>query len=271
MRNEYVAVDTGTINKNNNNNNNNAAQGKPNQTAWEWFKEKPLQRWPFFLFLLFGLLTVIWLFMYIAGQASGYILAGAFAVVMSVYGANHFRLLLGLKEEVDKMDKLNQAFRAENAAIKQEVDKLSRARESLTNVEEKLEESNAKLKENLEKFRELDNNLKKLAGSNIQGLEKLQSSCEAVMNRWKESLIKHEKTLLNKVFDGFEFADDKPDMSKEEFQNFIKALPPAYQERWRNMKVTFEELAGDDNLMQYDEFRKLVDRWAEEEALGVKK
>jgi len=266
--NNYVAID---MKGQNNSTNNNNQQQKPNQTAWEWFKEKPLQRWPFLLFFVFFALTFIWLFIYLSAGITGCALAAAFAVVMSLYGANHFRLLLGLKEEVDKMDKLNQSFRAENAQLRQEVDKLSRARENLTNVEIKLKESNAKLKENLEKFRELDKNLKQLSGSNIQGLEKLQSSCEAVMNRWKESLIKHEKTLLNKVFDEFEMSDNKPDMSKEEFDQFIKALPPSYQDRWKKMNTTFEELAGEDNIMQYDEFRKLVDRWAEEEALVVQK
>jgi len=266
-KNGYVTINTNKENTNNNQ----QQQSKPNQTAWEWFKEKPLQRWPFLLFIVFFLLTFIWIIIYLGGGVTGCALAGAFAIVMSLYGANHFRILLALKEEVDKMDKLNQSFRAENAQIRQEVDKLSRASENLTNVEVKLKESNQKLKANLEKFRELDKNLKQLSGSNIEGLEKLQTSCEAVMNRWKESLIKHEKTLLNKVFDEFEMNDSKPDMSKEEFIQFINALPPSYQDRWTNMNTTFEELAGDDNIMQYEEFRNLVDRWAEEEAIGNKK
>jgi len=68
-----------------------------------------------------------------------------------------------------------------------------RAREQLLIIERNLKEGNEKLKTNLIKFRELDKNLKQLSGSNIEGLEKLQHSCEAVINRWKESLIGHEK------------------------------------------------------------------------------
>merc|ERR1712154_406211 len=98
-----------------------------------------------------------------AGGSTAYILAGVAAVVMSGYGANHFRILLGLKEQVDKMASLNREFRVENAALQQEVDKLKRARVQLSSVEAGLKESNRKLKENVEKFRQLDNNLKKLA------------------------------------------------------------------------------------------------------------
>jgi len=268
-KNEYIPINS--IQQTKNSKTIRSEEPKKNQTAWEWFKEKPLQRWPFLLFILFGVLTVVWILMYLTSSLSGYVLAAVFAMVMSFYGANYFRILLGLKEEVDKMDKLNRDFRAENVALKQEVDKLSRAREQLTNVQQKLQESNVKLKQSLEKFRELDKNLKQLSGGNIQGLEKLQNSCQAVMNRWKESLIKHEKTMLNKVFDEFETNDDKTDMSKSEFELFLNALPPAYKMRWESMKTTFEEIAGDDNMIQYDEFRKLVDRWAEEEALLVKK
>jgi len=232
--------------------------------AWQWYWEKPLNRWPFLLFLVFAALTVIWAIMYLAGQKTGYIMAGVCAVVMAGYGANHFRLLLGLKEEVDKMAGLNRQFKQENAALRQEVDKLTRARVQLQTVEGELRESNQRLKVNLEKFRELDNNLKNLAGSNLEGLEKLQKSSKAVMDRWKESLIKNEKQILNKVYEAFEYKDDKEDMNEEEFNEFLSNLPTEYRKKFQSIGKTFKELAGDDNLMQYDEFRNLVDVWAEE-------
>jgi len=182
------------------------------------------------------------------------------------YGANHFRLLLGLKEEVDRMARLNREFKQENAALRQEVDKLTRARVQLQTVEGELRESNQRLKVNLVKFRELDENLKNLAGNNLEGLEKLQKSSKAVMDRWKESLIKNEKAILNKVYDQFEYKDDKEDMSEQEFTEFLDALPTEYRKRFQAIGKSFRDLAGDDNLMQYDEFKRLVDEWADEVA-----
>mmetsp|Transcript_61275 Transcript_61275/g.97535 ORF Transcript_61275/g.97535 Transcript_61275/m.97535 type:complete len:279 (-) Transcript_61275:1047-1883(-) len=236
---------------------------------WKWFCESPLKRYQFLIFLLFGGLTIVWLLMFIVSggnDSTAYILAGVAAIIMSGYGANHFRILLGLKEQVDKMSKLNREFRAENAALQQEVDKLSRAREQLSSVEAGLKESNRKLKENVEKFRKLDENLKKLADSNIEGLEKLQKSSEQVMKTMQESLVRHEKEILNKVFDHLELGDNREGLTKAEFEEFWKQMPSSYAERWRKKKQKFEDIAGDDGILDYDEFTKLCDQFAEDEA-----
>jgi len=234
---------------------------------WKWFLEKPLQRKSFIMFLIPAALTIVWLIMFISsmGGATSYILAGVSAIIMSAMGANHFRILLALKEEVDKMSRLNQQFRAENMALQQEVDKLGRAREQLSSVEAGLKESNRKLKENVEKFRKLDENLKKLADSNIEGLEKLQKSSQQVMKTMQENLIRHEKQILMKVFDHLELKDTKDGLSKSEFDNFWTQMPSSYNARWKAMGMSFEELAGDD-VLDYEEFRRLVDTFAEKEA-----
>merc|ERR1712154_608259 len=120
----------------------------------------------------------------------------------------------------------------------------------LSSVEAGLKESNRKLKENVEKFRKLDENLKKLADSNIEGLEKLQKSSEQVMKTMQENLIRHEKQGL----------------SKAEFEDFWAQMPNSYMERWKRMGQTFEDIAGDDGVLDYDEFRQMVDGFAEQEA-----
>jgi len=234
--------------------------------ACQWFLEKPLSRWPFVVFLLFAALTLVWMIMYLVGSKTGYILAGVFALIMAAYGANHFRILLALKEEVDKMARLNRDFKEENAALRQEVDKLGRARAQLQTVQGELRESNEQLKENLIKFQELDSNLKNLAVSNVEGLEKLKKSSKAVMDRWNQSFIQHEKAILNKVYEYFEYKDDKEDMTETEFHDFLNALPAEYRKKFEEMNKTFKDMAGDDNLMQYEEFTALVDAWAGEVA-----
>eukprot|EP01083_Nonionella_stella_P093586 262348_1 len=235
---------------------------------WKWFCESPIQRYQFLIFLLFGGLTVVWLLMFVgsAGSATAYILAGIAAIIMSGYGANHFRILLGLKEQVDKMANLNQQFRKENAALQQEVDKLERAREQLCSVESGLKESNKKLKENVEKFRQLDKNLKQLADSNIEGLEKLQRSSEKVMKTMEESLERHEKEILHKVFEHLEWSDKEEGLDRKEFARFWEQMPTSYMERWKRSGKTFEDYAGQDELLQFDEFSQLCDEFAVEEA-----
>jgi len=75
-----------------------------------------------------------------------------------------------------------------------------------------------------------------------------------------------KKGILNKVYDHFEYKDDKEDMSEQEFNEFLDALPTEYRKRFQVMGKTFKDLAGDDNMMQYEEFKNLVDAWADEVA-----
>jgi hypothetical protein len=244
--------------------------GPPQATGisapFKWFWANPLKRYPFAIFVFFGILTFLWLILYFTASTTGYVMAGVAAVLMSCYGANHFRILLGLKEQVDKMSNLNREFRGENAALKTEVDKLSKAKDQLNGVEVGLRDSNRKLKENVEKFKQLDRNLKKLSDSNIKGLAKLQQSSQAVMNTMSASLIRHEKDILYKVFQHMQLKDNHPGLTEEEFNDFLDALPESYRERFRASGDTFASLAGKDNVLDIQEFRQMVDKFAELEA-----
>ena len=238
------------------------------KNPWKWYLEKPLQRWPFLFFIIFGCLGILWLILYAVGTSSAFILSGVCAIFMSLFGAYHFRILLGLREQVDKLSKLNKTFKAENAALTQNVNKLTKAREELNGVEVRLKSANEKLKDNLVKFQELEKNLKNLAGSNISGLQKLQESSTQMMQKWKESLIKHEKAILQKLYDQFGGLDNNPDMSEDEYYKFVAALPQAYQDKLKKLGKSFQELAKDDGLIDFEEFAKLMDEFAEQEAQG---
>ena len=67
----------------------------------KWFKESPLRRWTFGVMLLFALLTPIWIIIRATGPMAGDIISGIAGFALAVYGANHFRILLGLKEQVN--------------------------------------------------------------------------------------------------------------------------------------------------------------------------
>ena len=86
------------------------------------------------------------------------------------------------------------------------------------------------------------------------------------MRTMQESLIRHEKEILNKVYDHLEWKDDKDGLTKEEFDEFLAALPQSYRERFDEYGQKFEQMAGDDGILDYNEFTQLVDKFAEAEA-----
>ena len=51
--------------------------------------------------LLFAPVCIIWIIVRATGTLTGDILSGLAAIFLAFYGANHFRILLGLKEQVN--------------------------------------------------------------------------------------------------------------------------------------------------------------------------
>ena len=67
-----------------------------------------------------------------------------------------------------------------------------------------------------------------------------------------------------RVQEAMEFGDDKEGLSRDEYDAFINALPQNFQDRFAHIK--FEEIAGDDEILDMDEFVKLADQFAVENA-----
>merc|ERR1712228_278104 len=211
-------------------------------------------------------LTPLWIIIRATGSLTGDILSGLCAFILACYGANHFRILLGLKEQVDKYAKNNQEFKAENVAIRTEVSKLTKAAEELTATSHRLKQTTKSYQENISKFKALDEKLGNLADDNIAGLEKLQEMSKTVQDSIQKELIQHQRDILMRVQETMEFGDDTDGLNEDEYNRFIAALPRNFQRRFENMQDTFDEIAGDDGILDLSEFTKLCDKFAVAEA-----
>merc|ERR1712154_566222 len=228
----------------------------------QWFKESPLKRWPFAVFLLFGILAIIWILIRATGSLTGDILSGLCAFILACYGANHFRILLGLKEQVDRFSKNNAAMKQENAALKMEVNKLSKAQEELGATADRLNQTTKSYQENISKFKALDEKLGKLADDNIAGLEKLQEMSKTVQDSIQKELVQHERDILMRVQETMEFGDDTEGLTEDEYNRFIDYLPVTFQQRFEKMGQSFSDIAGKDGILDMDEFTKICDEFA---------
>ena len=88
------------------------------------------------------------------------------------------------------------------------------------------------------------------------------------MSKWRENLIVHERTALNKVLDQVEYKDGKENMSREEFAAFLNSLPPEWRAKFTDRNITFDSVAGDDGQIDYQEFNKVLDAVTEDQALN---
>lgn len=53
-------------------------------------------------------------------------------------------------------------------------------------------------------------------------------------------------------------------MSKYEFDRFMERLPPHCQARFKELGMTFESVAGSDNIIDFMEVEKMLDRLVQE-------
>lgn len=103
-----------------------------------WFKEAPLRRWQFLVMCLPGIATILWIVLKATSSITGEVLCGLSACLLAGYGSYHFKILLGLKENVDRYRRSNESFKLENGALNQEVSKLERAAEQLAEINSSL-------------------------------------------------------------------------------------------------------------------------------------
>merc|ERR1711971_814837 len=160
----------------------------------------------------------------------------------------------------------NKAMKAENAAVKMEVNKLSKAQEELGATADRLKQTTKAYGENIAKFKALDEKLGKLADDNIAGLEKLQEMSKTVQDSIQKELVQHQRDILMRVQETMEFGDDQEGMSEDEYTRFIELLPAGFQKRFADMGRGFEDMCGDDGVMDLEEFTRICDEFAVEEA-----
>jgi len=215
--------------------------------------------------LLFAILCPIWIIMRATGGLTADIVSGVAGFILACYGANHFRILLGLKEQVDKFRKNNRAFRKENGALKVEVSKLTKATEELTGVVAGLQRLQKSHEENISKMKSIQEKLSRFGEDSVEGISKLKEMTEYVNNAVVKELRQHERDVLQKVRDGIEFRDNEDGLSEDEYLQFLEALPANYKRKFQALG-DFAKLAGDDGNMDVEEFAQLCDRFADEVA-----
>lgn len=117
---------------------------------------------------------------------------------------------------------------------------------------------------NIEKLGSLNENLKTMGTKKKQGISKLHDMSARMCDKWRDQLVKKQKRILNICFERFQFEKGKDGITHEQYINFRRLLPLAYQLKLAK-KGHWSVIAGEDGILQYSEFVELMDDFAEEE------
>jgi len=148
-------------------------------------------------------------------------------------------------------------FRALNGRLEKEIEGLS------TEVD-KLEETSKKMAEELKQFDDIRTQMEACASEAGVEVSELFKQTTGVFDSMRDVQAQQEYALLRKIAADIEFMDDSEGMTLKEFQRFCVRVPAQYKAILKNHEEeTFKEIAGDDDIISYDElavlFKKLID------------
>jgi len=163
-----------------------------------------------------------------------------------------------------------ELFQAENKKYEEEIEKLSHTREQLTDEVTKLEETTNglkrdvdTLKDTLGQYDQLKNSLQEICGDN-QELNDLINDVNDMYSSMKQTILSNTRAGILAAYYSASLRDDEEGMSSKEYRRFKMGLDKETRAVFEGFG-TFEEIAGDDEIIDLDEFQALVDKLLEQQ------
>lgn len=243
--------------------------------CYYWFKAGPFcvkKRLVFMGWILIGLISPILYAFYLSDSYDGvpinypFILTCVLAILMSSYATFNFRDVLQLKAAVDELCVETKKLAAERDKIRNEVGKLQMAHSKLEGIEEELNASNGALRKNFQKFQGWNEALEQQNDKNTESAIQINKEFKQAIQQYSNMLVLNEKAILDKAYHHIEGRDGQKGLSKDEFEDLLASLPARYKLRFEALGKTFEDFAGDDDNIDYKEFKVFMNDMARVEA-----
>jgi len=194
---------------------------------------------------------------------SCFIITGGIAMFMSIYALNKFRILIGLKKQINKYRELNLLFKKDNIKLQKEIERCSRAHKELRKTKKRISRANAKHKANLRAFEQIQVDMKIAGTKQVQGMTQIHKKAVDMKQSWRDELLSNERALLTSAYERFESAGDRTDgVTYEEFKELYRFLPKRYSKRFARMG-TFTTFAQGGTVIDFEKFTKAIDIYAQ--------
>lgn len=204
------------------------------------------------------------------------ILGGAVGLVGSFFACGCIMRYGGMKYQLDRFKKENMRLSKTNTRLEGEVDTLGETNKQLgTQVDklsgtvDELQDVSESLQNDLGQFAEVRTNLEDFAAKTGKDISAVIGDVNGVYDKIFALTVQNEKALLQRIAADLEFMDRDAAMSKQEFQRFIQRIPKHLQERFAAMGTSFEEIAGEDQVIDHHEIGGLIDKLIDENSTKV--
>lgn len=214
-----------------------------------------------FFVLIFGLASLapgghglIW-----AAGVVGFIGSGGVSVYLCATG--------GLRHQLDRFKKENARLAQTSTQLEGDVNKLEVTNQKIavqvtklnTTVDDLQGVSDA-LQNDLAQFSDLRESMEDFAKETGTDIQQALGNVNGVYDRMYDLTLENERALLKRVAQDLEFMDRDEEMSKVEFQRFLQRIPTQFKDRFEATGLTFDSVAGDNQMVDFREMGNLIDK-----------
>eukprot|EP01024_Parvocaulis_polyphysoides_P013906 TRINITY_DN1552_c0_g1_i1.p1 TRINITY_DN1552_c0_g1~~TRINITY_DN1552_c0_g1_i1.p1 ORF type:complete len:299 (+),score=40.67 TRINITY_DN1552_c0_g1_i1:55-951(+) len=210
--------------------------------------------------------------------AMDFVLAGSFCMYLGIVailgtciGSGQIISLGGMARQINRFKQENDRLEKTSSALTKQVSNLEETNEELSVEVDKLESTVDSLKEvsdglqdQLEQFESLSKNLEDMAKKTGQNVQQVLGQSADLYKKIKGLTVQNERVLLERIAQDLEFMDRDVGMSKAEFDRFCGRIPKNLQAKFTSLNISYEELAGEDKIVDYGEIQALIDSLMEE-------
>ena len=276
--NELTQFITGPSNNNNNNNGSaelDAARQRQEQQerldnagpcacfVWLCFPTTTLgQRCQFIVWIILGLLGVVFYGVYLNQQGEGsslnwgYFLVCATSILLSSYATYNFQDIFRLKAVVDNIIIEAKKLEENRKKVQTEIGNLRDTRDKLAQLEEEQSISNAQLRSQSSQFEKWSKLSTNMTGSNHKDAYEIKDKVLRDIEDQKRSILRSERGILYNALAVFEKKNDEPGLDRIEYEAFLTRIPMRYKVRLRTK--SFDEWSNNDELIDTQDFRGII-------------
>eukprot|EP01084_Bolivina_argentea_P290687 499379_1 len=189
--------------------------------------------------------------------------------IMGLYAIPKVKDIMEMRKALRELVKCNIRLRESQSEFENDVNSVDKAHSKIHEIQSTIDQTNVRLKSSYDQFNDYGNQLNEKNFENIQQLKTLKYYFEECKTNYQALLTRAEKSFLNAIYREIQKTDQKPGLSYEEFELFLKKLPNHYRRRFDPPKKVFCKYAGDDENMDYKEFQIMISNMARAEALGL--
>eukprot|EP01083_Nonionella_stella_P035248 96250_1 len=236
---------------------------------WKWYWQQPTARLPFLYFVLTlcsvpALSTFWWM-----DQDSAFILSGVIGICIFMYAIHRFRILIGLKKQINKYKELNLEFKKDVLAVKAELARVRNAHSNLRKTKHRITRANANNRKNLNRFELISKNMQIVGEKQAKGMTNIHETALEMKTSWRHELLTNERALLHSAYARFETTGHRDDgVTYDQFIKLSRMLPKRYSKRFRRMG-TFDTFAHGGSVIDFRMFTNAIDLYATMEVDNV--